>query len=350
MEFKQELFQKSPDIDVLDKEFSMYNYGDAELSNFKVEDSGEISIKGERNFKYTSSFVDSFCNLLTIPHSFGRKIPIDLLQFNVDRLKNETKINANVKYVFREDTLVNILKVGKNSFFKALKPSEVILPFLDKDKYKIENCLIGDPGLVVDVTHKDLGDLEATKVGDIISMGYRFSNPFTMFGTNFTAGLYLKQLVCSNGMIANKLMKSYSKPSINLRNNLGDDHMYMEAMEKSLRQSIAKSFDLGSMGSTIKGMLTTEIDYRHLNSILNKCAAYEPSFINNVFKIDWAETKKVFEDNYRNKENDSSNYKYFDVMFNMTQECQKLDLKSKLQIEEYSDTIISLYNHQISLN
>lgn len=348
MEFKQEALSRSFDPSILDSHFSLYNFRDSELKDFKVENDGKISVKGEGNYEFTPSFLDSFCKLLTIPYSFGKKIPIDLLQFNVDRLKGESKINSNVKFVFRNNILVNVLKTDSNPFFKSLKPSEIISHF-NPEKFDITECVMGDYGLTMDVTHKDLSNFEVTKPGDIVSIGYRFSNPFTMFGTTFTAGLYLRQLVCSNGMVANKSI-GFKKPSINLRNNLGGDEMYMEAMDKSLRESISKDFSLEKLSTIIKGMLETKIDYRHLQPMLNKVSTYQPEYMTAVFNIDWTKEKQMYEDLYKSREKDLSTFKYFDVMFKMTQECQKLDLRSKLQIEEYSDTIINSYKHQISLN
>ena len=60
--------------------------------------------------------------------------------------------------------------------------------------------------------------------------------------------------------------------------------------------------------------------------------------------------KVTYEKFHKDNEKDDSAFKYFDIMFNMTQLAQKLDLRAKLQIEDYADTIIGLYQHQISLN
>ncbi len=347
MEFKEEIFNKEFSSSVLDQQFDLYHYEDTELAKFDINDVNGNVIHGNESYEYTPSFINSFCNILTIPYNFGRKIPIDLFKFNVNRLKNETKINTNVKFVYRDNTLVNIMKTGSNPFFKCIKPSEILTHF-GSDKFEIKECAIGDSGFHVDLIHKDLSNFEVTKPGDIVNIGYRFINPFTMFGVNFSAGLYLNQLVCSNGMVANRLLGK--RPMISLKNNLGGDEIYMETMEKELRLSVAGGFSLEKTGEIIKGMLNTSINYRHLMPIMNKAATYQPNYINDVFKIDWTKEKVTYEKLHKDNEKDDSAFKYFDIMFNMTQLAQKLDLRAKLQIEDYADTIIGLYQHQISLN
>lgn len=96
------------------------------LGGIKINDVGTISYNYEH--RITEYGFENLCGLLGIPHPFAKKIPLDLLFTNINRLQQE-KRDLEISLLFREDgDIANITK----SPYKEVSSFDVLGMIADK--------------------------------------------------------------------------------------------------------------------------------------------------------------------------------------------------------------------------
>src|ERR1700680_601783 len=94
---KNDIFEVKNSLEEVEELQNKYSFFDTKLSNISVTDDGSFKINPsdefdnvpEKSVDSTVLFLQSFCDILSIPYDFSRFIPNDLFQTNVDRLKTE---------------------------------------------------------------------------------------------------------------------------------------------------------------------------------------------------------------------------------------------------------------------
>lgn len=338
-------FTPETDINKIKAIQDSYEYeDDIMLNSITIEDDLSVRVADD-NYGGTNDFYKNFYGLLNIPYPFTGKIPIDLLQTNVDRLKNE--FNTPIKLVKRDDTLINIIKDtnrnGDKLFFQTLN-TDMLLDNFSSDNFSLKNCFIGDDGAVVDIVHKDLGVFEMdSKEGDIVEIGYRLKNPFTLHSNKLSMSIYLNQLVCSNGMT---MSKEFGSVSLNLNKNIGDEQTFLDRFRTNIDSQINRNYSLDDIAKIYTEMNKTLIKYRWLKPIINTVKNIDSVLLSSVFKLDWEEDAEYMKDCFDNRENEDSDYKYFDTIFSITEKAQKLPIRDRLFLEDFNQKIIKLFTKQ----
>lgn len=345
----EELFFKPiTNIKEVEEIQSRYSYDDCMLEDIIMDEGWDIKIKDD-NFKGTDDFYINLFKLLNIPYPFTRKIPGDLVVTNVDRLNDE--FNTPVTVVRRENTLVNVVKAtnnkGKQAFFQKINTG-LLLDYFSSENFEMKNCYVGDEGAVIDIIHKDLGQLKLKdrEVGDIIDIGYRLTNPFTMFDNSLKMSLYLNQLVCSNGMVVGR---DFGGAKLSLNKNLGDEQVFIERFRTNIDHSITKRFTLDELTDLYNRMVQTPIKYRWLKPIISTVKKFGDDFLARVMKIDWEQEGESYKDNFENEENEDSDFNYFQTIFDLTQQAQNESVVNRLFLEGYNDKIINLFQKQLKI-
>lgn len=351
---EKELFVRENDLDKINEIQKQYEYSDSNISDFdfELDDKYEVKIiNGDKEYKGTQQFYVSLFKLMNIPFPFSQKIPSDLLLTNLKRLKSE--FDTKCKIVNRGNTLVNAVNMlkndGKDIHFENLNTSE-LLEYFNSDNYKIENCYIGDKGAVVDILHNDLGefDLEQTEVGEIVKVGYRIQNPFTFLANRTRTSLFVEQLSCKNGMV---MPSNFLNSSISLNKQLSDSALYIEKLKNDIDHAIGKRYNLDEISDLFKKLSKTKIKYRWLKPVFSKIRSLNDDIFSAIFgiadegqerndDIEWFKTK------FREKENENYELTYFDIIFKLTEMCQKLDYGTRLLSEDYVSSIINTYIEQ----
>jgi len=324
---------------------SMYNVEEVMLEDLKINDNLQVLLRNE-TVRNTDDFLHGFYGILNIPYPFTRKIPTDLLVTNVDRLSQE--FNIPVKIVSRDGVLINVVsninRKGQPVFFQQIN-SSLLLDNFSNDSFELKNSYAGDYGLVMDVIHKDLGQLELeTEEGDIVDIGYRLRNPFTMFGNKLDMSIYLNQLVCKNGMI---IGRDFGGVHLNLTKDLGDEETFLQRFRANIDMNISRKFTLDKILEIYNGMVRTNIKNRWLKPIMNNVRKIDDELFTRVFHCSWDDEKEILQDSFENNETDDSDYNYFETIFNITKEAQKESVSNRLFLEEYNNSIINLYKKQL---
>jgi hypothetical protein len=337
-------FKEEKDLQKIQEIQNSYDYFSSQLSNITIDEEKNIIIEDEK-YKGTELFFESFFKYLRIPYNFANMIPTDLVIENVDRLNDE--FNNEMRICKRDNVLVNIeprINRGQEVYRENLDTSN-LMEYFSGESFVIKNSYVGDYGAVIDVVHKDLGDFEIDEQGKI-QIGYRIKNPFTFTGTAVSTNLLLHQLICSNGMT---LSKRYCGVSMNLNKNYGDQETFIERFKNNLDQKIARGYSIEKISDMYRMMAQTDIKYRWLKPIFSAVRNYDPQLFEKVFNISWEEDGKNYITLFEDNENDDSGYKYFDTIFSLTRNCQKLSHKDRLYFEDYNSNIVKLFEKQVKL-
>lgn len=340
-------FKREMNLQEVEKIQDEYIIEDKMITQIDVDENFDIKVNDETH-KATSDFFQAFYGILGIPYPFTRKIPPDLVITNVDRLKELS--NIPVKIVRRDDTLVNIVpninRKGNPVFFKNVNTS-LLLDSFSSDSFDLKNCYVGDEGAVIDVVHKDLGQiiLDKKNVGDIIEVGYRIRNPFTMFDNKLSMSIYLNQLVCLNGMV---LGKEFSSSVVNLNKDIGDEQVFIERFRNNIDSNVGRRYSLENLIDLYSKLNITEIKNRWLKPIMNTVKKIgDGDMFSKVFGFDWEEESDFYKKSFEEDENGDSEWKYFDTIYKITKHAQKESTRDRLFLEEYNNKIVNLYNKQI---
>lgn len=168
------------------------------FSDIEVTDEFQLRVPGQiakwQHQPMTETALKTFCSVLGIPNPFARKIPEDLLLYNIRRLLTEQPT--------KEVTLVNDYSQNMVVGFTKTSPEKLVHPHVVLDhlpiaaNYKAHFVLHGDSFLRIDLLNDNWPKIELEK-GDItatgISIDANFLSPLT------TARLFLMQLICTNG-------------------------------------------------------------------------------------------------------------------------------------------------------
>jgi len=170
---------------------NLMNYRDLEITeNFN------IILHGIQEYRLTPFSLGTLCKVLKIPDPFAKKIPEDLLLYNIRRLLNERPFDYLDVII---DTKGEHRVLGVTSY----EPHRLIDPLLlldygtpsSKEAYLI---LLSDSLFQFEWIEKEWPVIDTPNVGDIVNMGVSvvsgFLRPFA------DARVFLHQLVCSNGM------------------------------------------------------------------------------------------------------------------------------------------------------
>jgi hypothetical protein len=339
------LFKPIKNINEIEKVQNMYSSDELMLQDINVDEHMNVTINESERMKATEDFFHSFYDVLGIPYPFTRKIPNDLLLTNIERLEQE--YNMPVKIIRRGDILINIVKnvnrKGQPLFFQQIN-SSLLMDNFSSDTFELKNSYVGDYGLVIDVLHKNLGEIKTSKVGDTMGIGYRIKNPFTMFEDKMFMSLYLNQLSCENGMV---MSKEFGGVSLNLTKDLGDEETFLQRFRTNIDMNINKTFSLEKITEVYLGMSKTLIKNRWLKPIMSNVRKIDDDLFTKVFSCNWDDEKELLQDSFINNETDDSDYNYFDVVYNITKEAQKESVMDRLFLEEYNSKIINLYKKQL---
>lgn len=338
---QNELIKKENDIDKLNSFQNKYSFIDSSLSEISITEDGVFTV-GSEQYKYTGPFLNSLSKLLKIPFQYAKQIPVDLLSKNVNRLKGLH--NQPIKMCHRNGVMVNTISTKKQSHFQNVLTGDV-LEYFNNDSFKINKSIIGDNGAWVDFIHKDLGVVERAK-GDIIEIGYRIRNPFTMFGNRLEVLLFANQLVCTNGMT---MPRNLFNVGVNLNQVYGEGNEYIERLRNSIDKSISKGYSLNNLADLFLGMSRTNINNQNLKKIFGSWRRTPELNFEYVFGFNWEEKGKDFMESIKEKDYELSDYCYFDTMYKMTEECQKYDLTTQIKVENYTGNLITMYEKQKKL-
>lgn len=339
-------YKSTKDEQELKEVQSKYQYTDTELRtvSFNEDMTGNLGDIGD--LKFTESGFKSILKLLKIPSAFVKKIDYPTFMYNVEQLK--TQYNVPIKYVTRDNTVVNAVSIaGKKSHFQIVDSTE-ILEYFRGDNFRLVDYRVGDNGASMDIIHNNLSHINVDKLGRI-DFGYRIENPFTLNSDKMVANLFAQQLVCENGMVISKnLMNS----KVDLRKLLEDEQQYVDTLKNNLDNNIGKFYTAKNMIKTFEGMANTKIKYKFLKPIMSKVKGINDNFFKSIFGYDPSVDKddvQYFRDKFNNEEYNASDFLYFDVMYNITDKCKTLPLIDRQNLEDYSSTLIKYHDHQLEL-
>lgn len=163
-----------------------------------LTDDGLVAV-GSKEMPITKAGFRGLCSALGIPDPFAKRIPFDLLQFNIQRLAKMKKELA----VFQSP------KNGHISFITKPRTAETVMPVLDLFKGVME----GIPELeVYRIEVSELGAVAEFPMGDLPAMEHRAVGDVSKFGWQLTASecaayaaaakFIALVLSCTNGMVA----------------------------------------------------------------------------------------------------------------------------------------------------
>lgn len=327
---------KNVQIGEIDNLQSKYSYEESLLDKFSVEDDYKITVDN-KTMDITEMGMQSFCKILGIPYKFGKKIPIDLLQHNVNRLKSPTR----VRMVMRDNTLVNLMDSEYYPNFRVLNTSQ-LLEYFSGNNFDIKKIIVGDEGASIDIVHKDLGQVDL-EPGNFISFGYRIQNPFTMFDSYLKSSLYADQKVCSNGMVLSRRLFGVN---LDLRKDYGDEQDYFDRFKNSLDKKIGRSYNLDQLANIFDEANHTKVRGIMANKMISSIKNIDEPTCYKIFGFE--EKEQEIESRKKFKENPliETDQTFFNVMYQLTEECQKFGLRERLKAEQYSSTILDLCGQQ----
>ena len=344
---------KNLGIDDIEEFQKQYDYKDMVLDQFSVSDNYKLEAP-DISLEVTGTGMEAFCNLLKIPYRFGKTIPVDLLQKNVDRLKQPKPI----RIVTRENKLINVVDLEKQPHFRVLNTGQ-LLEYFRGDKFDVKKAVVGDRGAFIDIIHKDLNHIKMAEVGDIVSFGYRIENPFTLFGTSLRSSLFAEELRCTNGMI---MPKDIFSIRLSLRKDYGDEQDYFDRFKNGLDQKIGNSFSLNKLEELFADMSKTKVKnisagkmFSTLDRLGGETFASQLLAVNIPEGLDDKEQYELMREvkkDFTNKPLVERNVTFFNVMYGLTEKAQTFGLQERLAAEQYSSVLFDLCEKQktFSLN
>lgn len=217
---REELFQPVREVNAPDLESAIsvlqrdYRYDKTEisLSEMSVTENFVLSIRGH-DYRMTEWALGNFLRQLDppVPEKFGQRIPPDLLQTIVDRLK-QTKPRQLVVFI-RDDSVVNIHRSPYQPA-RSVDVLNMVHKISTKRKLEIQPPIkISDRGIKLSFLDEQLPVVEP-QVGDVTRIGYCIRNSQTG-GVTLTGLLFLYRLRCKNGALLSEAWGSVRWPSDN---------------------------------------------------------------------------------------------------------------------------------------
>ncbi|KKW10754.1 MAG: hypothetical protein UY48_C0031G0008 [Candidatus Gottesmanbacteria bacterium GW2011_GWB1_49_7] len=200
MPFVPEKFLMVESLDELKDHAALFSSQACETvagSSIGLTDDGLISV-GSDQFHITRTGFMGLCSTLRIPNPFARRIPFDLLQFNVQRLSRQQQ-ELSIFRVTSNGHLSNICKprIAEG----ALPVVQTIDMLVEKCQLRLSRAEISEVGAVLDFLHPDSPNIEHPKVGDITDFGWRIL--ISECGAYRTVGKFMATVLrCTNGLVA----------------------------------------------------------------------------------------------------------------------------------------------------
>jgi hypothetical protein len=336
-----------------------YYHIDASLGSVFINDDWEVVV-GTSKYNITQQGIESLTKILGIPYKYAVAIPIDLFQENMDRLKgiSEDHKNALISICIRADvsgetegTVVNFYK------YKLNKKNDMPLPcmsldtsnlmeYFSSDKFKVEKCVIGDAGAVIDFSDSDLGHVNLIEEGDVINIGYRLINPFTQ-----TAEALEMRLIFIHDGFCMKLPPDFGKARVNLTKDLGDQDRYFAMLMESHAKWISSKYVAKDLSDLVKGTRGRIVKYRFFVPLLRKINSMSESVCALVFDIkDWKEESKYYAEELDADETGGSGFEFWKVIFDIGKEVKQFTAGvDKLPFENYMSVIFQMSEKQAKL-
>ena len=159
-----------------------------ELSSLGIDENYQVHQNGH-TFQPTEWAFKNFLRSLGIPYHYGMKIPNDLLDTTVTRLR--TTVGRPVRLLSREDKLINVVPAN-------YAPPSVVAVLNLFAKAKIKSCFISDRG--IKLSTDSLVEVEPEK-DDVIHVGILLRGSETGGPFPF-AFMRTHRLACGNDAIA----------------------------------------------------------------------------------------------------------------------------------------------------
>jgi len=179
-------------------------------SSIFLGDDGLINYNGKKSQMSLEGFKNMVVTMHRIPDPFAKRIPMDLLQYNIIELGKT--INYPIQFVFNDEGLI----------VNAVKEELRVIPSLPLirlfENHEVKKIIHSDYGTQIQTINPSFGNKFEPKKGDITGIGVNFVNSETGFWDPGAETL-IWQLVCSNGAIMSrrfgKVKMRIKRPGIN---------------------------------------------------------------------------------------------------------------------------------------
>lgn len=327
-------------MDELSEIYSKYTYEESEEihpSNIHLNEDGTFNVNGS-TLKGTRSSLKGLCKILRIPNPFASRIPIDLLQRNIDRLGEEADFDT--KYFTRKDgAIANFVKAD----FVGVPHPLLFEPLVNKyGEAEQLGGIISDNWLAISFT-KGKGDtfksFEGVGKNDMYDMGVVVINSPTGHITTQSRVL-LHRLVCMNQVVGPSnfdIIKCRPKPNRELERVVdnfikGIDGLYMDIAQL---QDMVKSMDRA-------------ITAKELKSVFNavKKITGDMEFVDSeIFNMDPEDRKEILSglrsfNQGRIEEAPAPDLNLYDVFNNITEQAKTFDQEVRYKLETYAGKLI----------
>lgn len=222
-------------------------------TSIRLTDDGNITYNGNQGKMSLEGFRNMVVQLYKIPDPFAKRIPLDALQYNIERLGKE--INFPIQFVFREDGL--IINAVKDEL-KAIDSAPLIHLFHD---HEVKKVLYSDYGVQVQTINPSFGEKFEPKVGDITGVGVNFNNSETGFW-NPQAEILVWQLACSNGAI---MSKRFGQVKVRIKRA----GLNAESIARSFEFKLQKLLDdSGIISSRMQSMVNSNLTNENIATVI----------------------------------------------------------------------------------
>ncbi len=328
-------------LDELEKLYSEYVYEESEPfhpSQVSLQTDGTYAINGQE-VAGTYSSLKGLCKLLRIPNPFASRIPVDLLQRNIDRLSEEA--NFEIKTITRKDG--NIANFVKEDFVSI--PHQMLFEPL-ANKYGSADVLEGkvsDNWLALSLTKGEdefFKSFEGVSPNDKYDMGVVVINSPTGHMTT-QARVLLHRLICMNQVVGPSnfdIVKCRPKPNRQL-----------EKVVDNFVEGISKLYcDVNSIESAITS-LDRSIKPEELKSIFNavKKITGDVEFVDSeIFGLDPDDRKEILTNLKKYKQGQieappEPQINLYDVFNNITEQAKTFEQEERYKLESYAGKLIS---------
>jgi len=326
-------------FDELSKLYEKYEYSitdEMDFSDISLNEDGSFQVQGESK-RSTAGALKGLCKTLRIPNPFASRIPIDLLQRNIDRLAEEASSRAKV--IYRNDgAIVNFVKDD----FVGLPHGQLFEPF--REEYNMDDRLgglISDSWAAIIINQGDEGPFSEIKFddNDKYDVGVSILNSPSGHKTTI-ANILLNRLVCLNQILTPSNLASVKcrpKPNRKLESVINGFIKRIKEMH----------IDSQMLESKVKG-LDRKLSAKELKSIFNsmKKITQDPDFVDEyLLEIDTDYRKSTLTDLKKFTqgeleelpEPDVSLYKVFN---NITEKAKDFEQEEKYKMESFAGKLL----------
>jgi len=338
--FERERSHSYKGFEELEKVLNTYVYEESEEihpSDIHLNEDGTFSI-GKTQLQGTRSSLKGLCRILRIPNPFASRIPIDLLQRNIDRLGEEADFNA--KFIQRNDgVIVNFVKED----FVGIPHTTLFEPLMNKYKDTEQLAgIISDNWLGLSIT-KGEGDVftsfEGMGKNDMYDMGVAIVNSPTGHMTT-QARILLHRLFCMNQIIGPSTfdgIKCRPKPNRNLI-----------AVVDGFIEKIGKMFYNTQDLQNLIRLMDRSVSAQELKSIFNsvKKITGDIEFVDSeILGMDSEDRKHILTEFRKFKQGHieelpQPDVSLYDIFNNITEQAKTFDQEAKFKLEAFAGKLM----------